>query len=147
MLMQMMAVQQKAMQHQQQQLQAFLEHQTRAQNELFEKQARASRQRSKAGPPKLNGTAKEDLELWRFQIEAHFSSYAVEHVMSWYREFKQTLGESPRNWYVLKQQLRVRFRDSDFEFELLSRLYDLRASGTQQEYTAKFMILLSQSSL
>ncbi|KAG2852099.1 hypothetical protein PC129_g21280 [Phytophthora cactorum] len=67
--------------------------------------------------------------------------------MSWYREFKQTLGESPRNWYVLKQQLRVRFRDSDFEFELLSRLYDLRASGTQQEYTAKFMILLSQSSL
>ncbi|KAG3092838.1 hypothetical protein PI124_g11539 [Phytophthora idaei] len=36
MLMQMMAVQQKAMQQQQQQLQAFLEHQTRAQNELFE---------------------------------------------------------------------------------------------------------------
>ncbi|KAG6618374.1 uncharacterized protein IUM83_01484 [Phytophthora cinnamomi] len=164
-MMQMMAVQQQAMQTQQQQFQAFLEHQARVQNELFEKQAKASRQRSKGEPPKFNGSAKEDLELWLFQIEEHFSSYAAERdgndsrfvdlvvpylgtdVMSWYREFKQTLGEHPRTWYLFKQQLRIRFRDSDFEYKLLSRLYDLRATGTQQEYTAKFMLLLSQSSL
>ncbi|KAG6572519.1 uncharacterized protein IUM83_19007 [Phytophthora cinnamomi] len=142
-----------------------MEHQARVQNELFEKQAKASRQRSKGEPPKFNGSAKEDLELWLFQIEEHFSSYAAERdgndsrfvdlvvpylgtdVMSWYREFKQTLGEHPRTWYLFKQQLRIRFRDSDFEYKLLSRLYDLRATGTQQEYTAKFMLLLSQSSL
>ncbi|KAE9106991.1 hypothetical protein PF005_g12186 [Phytophthora fragariae] len=164
-MMQRMAVQQHVMQTQQQQFQAFLEQQARVQNELFEKQAKASRQRSKGEPPKFNGSAKEDLKLWPFQIEEHFISYAAErdgndsrfvdlvvpylgtNVMSWYREFKQTLGEHPRTWYLFKQQLRIRFRDSDFEYKLLSRLYDLRATGTQQEYTAKFMLLLSQPSL
>ncbi|GMF48637.1 unnamed protein product [Phytophthora fragariaefolia] len=122
-------------------------------------------QTHKGEPPKFNGSAKEDLELWLFQIEEHFSSYAAERddndsrfvdvvvpylgtdVMSWYREFKQTLGEHPRTWYLLKQQLWIRFRDSDFEYKLLSRLYDLRATGSQQEYAAKFILLLSQSSL
>ncbi|KAG3152024.1 hypothetical protein PI126_g10722 [Phytophthora idaei] len=164
-MMQMMAVQQQAMQHQQQQFQAFLEHQARVQNEIYEEHARATRQKSKAEPPKFNITANEDLELWLFQTEEHLSSYAAERdsndsrfvdmvvpysgtdVMSWYREFKHTLGETPRAWCVFKQQLRVRFRDSDFKFKLLSRLYNLRASSTQQEYTSKFMLLLSQASL
>ncbi|KAE9024162.1 hypothetical protein PR002_g11529 [Phytophthora rubi] len=161
----MMAVQQQVMQQQQLQFQAFLEHQACVRNDIFEKQARASRQISKAEPPKFNGTAKEELELWLFQIEEHFSGYAAERdsndsrfvdlvvpylgtdVMSWYREFKHTLGETPRTWCGFMQQFRVRFRDSDFEYKLLSRVYDLQATGTQQEYTAKFMLLLSQSSL
>ncbi|KAF4040895.1 Retrotransposon gag protein [Phytophthora infestans] len=64
--------------------------------------------------------------------------------MSWYREFKTTLGVSPRVWAVFKQQIRLRFRDSDFDYKLLSKLYNLRVSGTQQDYTSKFMLLLSQ---
>ncbi|KAG3085289.1 hypothetical protein PI125_g19268 [Phytophthora idaei] len=153
-MMPMMAVQQQAMQHQQQQFQAFLEHQARVQNEIYEKHARATRQKSKAEPPKFNGAVNEDLELWLFPIEEHLSSYAAEQdsndsrfvdmvvpylgtdVMSRYREFKHTLGETPRTWCVFKQQLRVRFRDSDFEFKLLSRFYNLRTSSTQQEYTS-----------
>ncbi|KAJ8571381.1 hypothetical protein ON010_g5455 [Phytophthora cinnamomi] len=74
----MMAVQQQTRPNQQQQFQAFIEHQAGMKNELSEKQSRASRQRSKGELKKFNGSAKEDLELWLFQIEGHFSSYAIE---------------------------------------------------------------------
>ncbi|KAE9020021.1 hypothetical protein PR003_g15123 [Phytophthora rubi] len=47
-MMQMMAVQQQAMQQQLLQFQSFLEHQARVQSDIFEKQAKASKQRSKA---------------------------------------------------------------------------------------------------
>lgn len=67
--------------------------------------------------------------------------------MSWYRKFKNILGDQPRTWFLFKQQIRVRFRESDFEFKLLSKLHDLQVTGSQHEYTSKFMLLLSQSSL
>ncbi|OWY90151.1 hypothetical protein PHMEG_00041850, partial [Phytophthora megakarya] len=81
---------------------------------MFESQARANSQKQKADPPKFNGKSSEDLELWLFHIEEHFSVYATERdapdsrfvdmvvpflgteAMSWYREFKNTLGDSPR---------------------------------------------------
>ncbi|KAG1683003.1 hypothetical protein DVH05_009457 [Phytophthora capsici] len=164
-LLHMMAVQQQAMQFQQQQFQAFMEQQTTFQREMFEQQSRVARQKHKAEPPKFHGRAGEDLELWLFAIEEHLSSYARERdscdsrfvdmvvpflgpdAMSWYREFKNIVGDQPRTWFLFKQQIRVRFRESDFEFKLLSKLYDLQVSGTQHEYTSKFMLLLSQSSL
>ncbi|KAG3107287.1 hypothetical protein PI125_g12881 [Phytophthora idaei] len=68
-------------------------------------------------------------------------------VMPWYREFKFSLGEAPRTWSLFKQQIRVRFRDSDFKYKLLTKMFDLQPSGTQQEYTTKFMQLMSMSSI
>ncbi|KAG3234009.1 hypothetical protein PI124_g20933, partial [Phytophthora idaei] len=157
-LLQMMA-------SQQQQFQAFMEQQTTFQREMFEQQSRVTHQKYKADPPKFHGRADEDLELWLFAIKEHLSGYAREHdscdsrfvdtvvpflgpdAMSWYREFKNILGDRPRTWFLFKQQIRIRFRDSDFEFRLLSKLHDLQVTGTQQEYTSKFLLLLSQSSL
>ncbi|OWZ17315.1 hypothetical protein PHMEG_0008761 [Phytophthora megakarya] len=92
------------MQHQQQQIQAFLEHQFSYQ--------------------KAESTT---LTLWIW-----WSPYLGTDVLSWYLEFKHTLGDHPHSAFVFKR---------------LSRLYDLRSSGTQQPYTSKFMLLLSQSSL
>ncbi|KAG3190377.1 hypothetical protein PC128_g11384 [Phytophthora cactorum] len=164
-LLQMMASQQQAMLLQQQQFQAFMEQQTTFQREMFEQQSRVTRQKYKADPPKFHGRADEDLELWLFAIEEHLSGYARERdscdsrfvdmvapflgpdAMSWYREFKNILGDRPRTWFLFKQQIRIRFRDSDFEFKLLSKLHDLQVTGTQLKYTSKFLLLLSQSSL
>ncbi|ETK95690.1 hypothetical protein L915_01403 [Phytophthora nicotianae] len=68
-------------------------------------------------------------------------------VMSWYRKFKASIGEAPRTWCLFKEHIRARFRDSDFELKLLTKMYDQQATGTQQEYTFKFMLLLSQSTV
>ncbi|GMF40888.1 unnamed protein product [Phytophthora fragariaefolia] len=164
-IMQMMRMQQQAMQAQQQQFQAFMHQQALFQREMFESQARANTQKQKPDPPKFNGKSSEDLELWLFHIEEYLSAYASERnspdsrfvdmvvpflgpeAMSWYREFKNTLGDSPRVWAVFKQQIRLRFRDSDYDYNLLSKLHSLRVSGTQQDYTSNFMLLLSQLSI
>ncbi|KAI9980871.1 hypothetical protein PInf_010208 [Phytophthora infestans] len=161
-LMKMLIAQQQTMQAQQQQFHAFMQQQALLQREMYESQARANTQKQKADPPKLNGKSSEDLELWLFHIEEHFSANAAERdapdsrfvdmvvpflgteAMSWYREFKTTLGESSRVWAVFKPQIRLLFRDSDFDYKLLSKLYNLRVSGTQQDYTSKYMLLLSQ---
>ncbi|GMF46936.1 unnamed protein product [Phytophthora fragariaefolia] len=68
-------------------------------------------------------------------------------VMSWYREFKLAMCENPRPWPLFKQQIRARYRASDYEFKLLTKMHDLRITRTQQEYNTKFMQLLSQSSI
>ncbi|GMF45026.1 unnamed protein product [Phytophthora lilii] len=34
---------------------------------------------------------------------------------------------------------------ADFDFKLLTKMYDLQEMGSQQEYTSKFMLLLSQA--
>ncbi|KAF4045355.1 hypothetical protein GN244_ATG02265 [Phytophthora infestans] len=132
---------------------------------MFEQQSRVARQKYKTYPPKLQGRADEDLELWLFAKVEHLNGYAVERdscdfrfvdmvvpflgpdAMSWYRELKNILGDRPRTWFLFIQQIRVRFRDTDFEFKLLSKLHDLQITGTQQEYTSKVLLLLSQSSL
>ncbi|KAI9990497.1 hypothetical protein PInf_021525 [Phytophthora infestans] len=101
-LMKMLIAQQQTMQAQQQQ--AIQAH-----------QARANTSKQIADPPKFNGKSSEDLELWLLHIEELFSADAAERdapdsrfvdmvvpflgteAMSWYREFKTTLEESPRN--------------------------------------------------
>ncbi|GMF23322.1 unnamed protein product [Phytophthora fragariaefolia] len=132
---------------------------------MYEQQLRANDQKQKANPPRFYGRQNEDLELWLFHIEEHFAVYADlregddsrivdmvvpvlgTDVMSWYREFKTALGDTPRTWPLFKQQIRARFRDSDFEFKLLAKMYELQPTGTQQEHTTKFMQLMSQSSV
>ncbi|GMF35377.1 unnamed protein product [Phytophthora fragariaefolia] len=113
-------------------------------------------QKQKVDPPKFNGKSSEDLELWLFHIEEHLSAYASERnspdtrfvdmvvpflgpeAMLWYREFENTLGDSPRVWAVFKQQIRLRFCDRDYDYKLLSKLHNLRVSGTQQDEVLEF---------
>lgn len=165
-LIQMMAKQQQT--NNQQQKQAFVMQQAAYNREMFHQQARANKPKQRANPPKFQGRPDEDLELWLFHIEEHFAAYATERdsadsrfvdmvapflgpdVMSWYREFKSGAGANPRTWFLFKQNIksiRARFRDSDFEFKLLTKLYELQTTGTQQEYTSKFMLLLSQATI
>ncbi|KAG3072448.1 hypothetical protein PI124_g20688 [Phytophthora idaei] len=173
-VMEMMTMQQQSMlagQHKiqeaflvdQQQMQAFMVQQAAYQSEMFAQQPRANQQKQRDNPPMFLGKPDDDLELWIFQIEEHFAAYTTEgesddsrfvnmvvpfpgpDAMSWCREFKAVLGEAPRTWALLKEQIRARFRDSDFDFKLLINMYELQATGTQQEYTSKFMLLLSQA--
>ncbi|KAG2830563.1 hypothetical protein PC113_g21087 [Phytophthora cactorum] len=164
-LVSMFSLQQQAIANSQQQIHAFMAQQTRFQQEMYEMQARANRQKQKANPPKFHGRADDDLELWLFHIEEHFAAYTVEQssndsrfvdmvvpflgvdVMAWYHEFKHAMGSNPRTWPLFKQQIRARYRDSDYEFKLLTKIHDLQVSGTQQEYSTKVMQLLSMSSI
>lgn len=141
-----------------QQIQEFMVQQAAFQSKIFAQQSRTNQQKFRANSPKFVGKHDEDLELWISQIEEHVTAYATEResedsrfvnmvvsflgpdVMSWYREFKASIGESPRTWPLFKEQIRARFRDSDFEFKLLIKMYELQATGTQQEYTSKFML-------
>ncbi|KAF4149110.1 Aspartyl protease, partial [Phytophthora infestans] len=61
-----------------------------------------------------------------------------------YRDFKISLGDQPATWTIFKQRIRERFRDADFQHKMLSRLHNLRWSGSQQANTTKFLHLLSQ---
>eukprot|EP00644_Phytophthora_capsici_P001013 jgi/Phyca11/120966/e_gw1.43.405.1 len=63
---------------------------------------------------------------------------------TWYREFKISLGDEPATWAIFKQRIRERFREADFQHKVLSRMHNLRWSGSQQAYTMKFLNLLSQ---
>ncbi|KAF4046784.1 RNase H-like domain found in reverse transcriptase [Phytophthora infestans] len=55
-----------------------------------------------------------------------------------------SLGSQPATWAIFKAKIRERFRDSDFEHKVLSKLHQLRRTGSQQEYTTRFLHLLSQ---
>ncbi|KAG3097419.1 hypothetical protein PI124_g10214 [Phytophthora idaei] len=143
----------------------YMAQQARFQQEMYEIQARANRQKQKANHPKFHGWADDDLELWLVHIEEHFAAYTVEQssndsrfvgmvvpflvvdVMAWYREFKHAMGSNPRTWPLFKQQIRARYRDSDYEFKLLTKMRDLQVSGSQKEYSTQFMQLLSMSSI
>ncbi|GMF18606.1 unnamed protein product [Phytophthora fragariaefolia] len=77
-LVNMFSLQQQAIATSQQQMHAFMVQQTRFQQEMYEMQARANRQKQKANTPKFHGCAEEDLELWLIHIEERFLAYTVE---------------------------------------------------------------------
>lgn len=52
--------------------------------------------------------------------------------------------QKPIPWSLFKTLFRERFREKDFEFKLFTKLYSLQPTGTQQEYTTRFLYLLSQ---
>ncbi|ETP14790.1 hypothetical protein F441_10307 [Phytophthora nicotianae CJ01A1] len=119
-------------------------------------------QRKKGNPPQFNGQSNDDLELWLFSTEQYYSNYSEEMeaessdfvdtifgnlgpaAQTWYRDFKISLGDQPATWTISKQRIRERFREADFQHKVLSRLHNLRWSGSQQAYTTKFLHLLSQ---
>ncbi|KAE9028099.1 hypothetical protein PR001_g11809 [Phytophthora rubi] len=119
-------------------------------------------QKKMGNPPIFHGQASDDLELWLFSTEQYYASYAEEiqsetsefvntifanlgpTAQTWYRDFKLSLGDQPATWTILKQRIREHFRDSDFQHKVLSKLHNLRWSGSQQAYTTKVLHLLSQ---
>ncbi|KAE8906168.1 hypothetical protein PF005_g7252 [Phytophthora fragariae] len=119
-------------------------------------------QKKMGNPPMFHGQASDDLELWLFSTEQYYASYAEEiqnetsefvntifanlgpTAQTWYRDFKLSLGDQPATWTILKQRIRERFRDSDFQHKVLSKLHNLRWGGSQQDYTTKVLHLLSQ---
>ncbi|KAE9050480.1 hypothetical protein PR003_g11236 [Phytophthora rubi] len=64
---------------------------------------------------------------------------------TWFRDFKLSLGQDqPATWSLFTTKIRERFRDSDFQQKVMTKLYELRWQGSQQEYTTRFLHLLSQ---
>ncbi|KAG3025962.1 hypothetical protein PC120_g6154 [Phytophthora cactorum] len=98
-------------------------------DQILDELASANNQKQKANPPRFHGPPDEDLELWLFHIEEHFAIYA-------------DLRDSDNSRFIT-----TRFRDSDFDYKLLTKLYELQLTDTQQEYTTKFMLIMSMSSI
>ncbi|GLE07237.1 hypothetical protein PINS_up017260 [Pythium insidiosum] len=109
--------------------------------------------KKRGNPPTFNGEVSEDQELYLFSTEQYYSDFKEEMerntsdfvdtvfanlgpiVQAWFREFKLSLGpDVPISWSLFKQRLRERFRDSDFQQKLLTKLFELRFQTTQQEY-------------
>ena len=65
--------------------------------------------------------------------------------MSWYRDFRSTLGTNPCSWSKFKEGLLARYRDRDFQVKLFTQMYELTPKKSQQEYTDEFQSLLNRS--
>ncbi|OWZ19817.1 hypothetical protein PHMEG_0005873 [Phytophthora megakarya] len=63
---------------------------------------------------------------------------------AWYSDVKISLGADPLAWSVFKERIRARFRDKAFKFKTLTKMYELKANKSKQEYTSHFLHLLSQ---
>ncbi|OWZ12675.1 LOW QUALITY PROTEIN: hypothetical protein PHMEG_00014122 [Phytophthora megakarya] len=59
---------------------------------------------------------------------------------AWYRDVQI----SPLTWSVFKEGIPARFRDKDFRFKTLTKIYELKATKSQQEYTSRFLHLREQ---
>ncbi|KAF4034659.1 hypothetical protein GN244_ATG13403 [Phytophthora infestans] len=122
----------------------MLQHQVLLQQQVLHAHVSAQKpQKRKGTPPQFNGQSSDDLELWLFSSEQYYSHYS-EEMQTGYRDFKISLGDQPATWTIFKQRIRERFRDADFQHKMLSRLHNLRWSGSQQANTTKFLHLLSQ---
>ncbi|OWZ11648.1 LOW QUALITY PROTEIN: polyprotein [Phytophthora megakarya] len=152
-------------QHQQQtQMREMMAQQMSFQQQLLYQQTQSRLpQKKKGDPPTIQGNASEDLELWIFSTEQYYAQHREEMIrntsefvdtifanlgtiaQTWFRDFKLSLGpEQPATWDLFKIRIRERFRDRDFQQKVLTKLHDLRWQGSQQEYTTKFLHLLSQ---
>ncbi|KAG1712454.1 hypothetical protein DVH05_000202 [Phytophthora capsici] len=150
-------------QQQQQFLSQVIAQQTQTQQQMLQQQVLMQRsQKKKGNPPSFNGQTTDDLELWIFSTEQYYAdcqsdmdgntSVFVDMIFAnlgptaktWFRDFKMSLGNEPATWAIFKAKIRERFRDSDFEHKVLSKLHQLRRAGSQQEYTTRFLHLLSQ---
>ncbi|OWY91391.1 hypothetical protein PHMEG_00040049, partial [Phytophthora megakarya] len=147
----------------QEQMSQMLQQQVLLQQQMLQAHVAAQKpQKKKGNPPQFNGETSDDLELWLFSTEQYYSNYSEEMqcessefvntifdnsdptAQTWYRYFKVSLGEQPATWATFKRCICERFREADNQHKLLSRLHNLRWSGSQHSYTTKFLHLLSQ---
>ncbi|KAG1697249.1 hypothetical protein DVH05_016537 [Phytophthora capsici] len=146
-----LATSQQQQQQQQQQFTQLMQQQALFQQQMLQQQATTQRQQKRKGnPPMFNGETSDDLELWLFSTEQYYADSQTDMAsdtsdfvnlifgnlgptaQTWFRDFKVSLGDRPATWTLFKQQIRERFRDSDFQYKLLSKLYNLRWTGSQQ---------------
>ncbi|POM72507.1 Hypothetical protein PHPALM_10766 [Phytophthora palmivora] len=164
MLTQLMQFMMHSQQQQQAQRREMMAQQMSLQQQLLSQQTQSRLpQKKKGDPPTFQGNASEDLELWIFSTEQYYAQHREEMnrntsefvdtifanlgtiAQTWFRDFKLSLGaEQPATWDLFKIKIRERFRDRDFQQKVLTKLHDLRWQGSQQEYTTKFLHLLSQ---
>ncbi|POM70320.1 Hypothetical protein PHPALM_13258 [Phytophthora palmivora] len=164
MLTQLMQFMMHSQQQQQAQMREMMAQQMSFQQQLLSQQTQSRLpQKKKGDPPTFQGNASEDLELWIFSTEQYYAQHREEMnrntsefvdtifanlgtiAQTWFRDFKLSLGaEQPATWDLFKIKIRERFRDRDFQQKVLTKLHDLRWQGSQQEYTTKFLHLLSQ---
>lgn len=151
-------------QQQQQQFSAFVAQQAVFQQQMLSAQMQPRLpQKKKADPPTFDGKASECIDLWIFSTEQYYAQYREEMTRNssefvdtifanlgpvartWYRDFKVSLGDNePATWPLFKAKIRERFRESDFDQKALTKLFEVRFTGSQQDYTTKFLHLLSQ---
>ncbi|ETN00919.1 hypothetical protein PPTG_24175 [Phytophthora nicotianae INRA-310] len=135
---------------------------TQIQQQIVRAQTCPRPSRKKADPPRFDGSDQDDLELWIFSTEQYYSEFRTEmhefssnfsdmafanlgtDAQAWYRDVKISLGASPFTWGVFKERIRARFRDKDFKYKTLTKMYELNPGKSQQEYTSRFLHLLSQ---
>ncbi|KAG2760997.1 hypothetical protein PC129_g13664 [Phytophthora cactorum] len=72
-----------------------------------------------------------------------FANLGVD-AQAWYRDVKISQGTSPITWQVFKERIRARYRDKDFKYKTLTKMYELKPGKSQQEYTSKFLHLMYQ---
>ncbi|GMF46629.1 unnamed protein product [Phytophthora fragariaefolia] len=148
MMRQMFEFMSTAQRQNQEQMAQMLQQQVLLQQHMLQAHVAAQKpQKKKGNPPIFHGQASDDLELWLFSTEQYYASYAEEMrcetsefvntffanlgptAQTWYRAFKLSLGDQPATWTIFKQRIRERFRHSDFQHKVLSKLHNLRWSG------------------
>jgi hypothetical protein len=133
--------------------------QAQAQAQAQARQARPLPKKT-ANPPQYDGKQSEDIELHFFTTEKFYSEY--KHLMeantsefvdmvfcnfgpvpqTFLREVINSLvrddgTQDPLTWELCKERMRGRFREKDFEFKMLTKLFELHPTGSQPEYTMK----------
>ncbi|KAG3055577.1 hypothetical protein PC122_g21677 [Phytophthora cactorum] len=73
-----------------------------------------------------------------------FANLGVD-AQAWYRDVKISQRTSPITWQVFKERIRARYLDQDFKYKTLTKIYELKPGKSQQEYTSKFLHLMSQA--
>ena len=143
---------------QQQQFMQLMNQQAQFQHQLLHQNGRKPK---RGDPPTFGGAPKEDVELWIFNTEQYYADQEQLMVQqdsqftqmifanleaaaqTWYRDLKLSRAEGePVTWSFFKD--RIRDRDRDYQYKLLTKLHRLRFSGSQQDYTNQFLHLLSQ---
>ncbi|OWZ17058.1 hypothetical protein PHMEG_0009052 [Phytophthora megakarya] len=132
------------------------------QQQFLQAQSRPRPTRKKSDPPRFEGNDNDDLELWNFNTEQYYSDFYTGmqelsssfsemvfanlgvDVQAWFRDLKLSMGSNPLTWALFKERIRARFRHKYFKYKTLSKMFELKPTKPQQEYTSRFLHLLSQ---
>jgi hypothetical protein len=158
-----------SMQQSNMRMEQLLGQQTAFMNHVLATNAQSHRrsQQKKGNPPTFDGKPNEDPDHYLYSTEKYYSADCGDAMQAptsefvtlvysnlgpvaqaFFHELETSMTNAdgtcqPIPWELFKTKFRERFREKDFEFKLLTKLM-LRPTGTQQEYTTRFLYLLSQ---
>jgi hypothetical protein len=159
-----------SMQQSNQRMEQMLGRQTAFMQHVLATNAQSQRRshQKKGNPPTFDAKPSEDPDGWLYATEKFYSPDCADIMQantsefttmvfcnlgpvaqSFYHELETSMTSTdctvqPITWAMFKDKFREGFREKDFEFKLLTKLYMLRPTSTQQEYTTRFQYLLSQ---